>query len=433
MRSRRLNSILIGLIFCQFALAVDYLDLDEYRGYVYEEPEFDHPIKEFFKKGWSSFKSGVNETVVTENVSTDQFWYTLRQSLEDGTFYNRVANIQLPKSKTGSDLFLQTVYAGVKKVPVRYSSVLPNGDSVVLSGKMFLPKNKRVKNIILASHYTICSTFEAPSHANSIEGIFATKDYIVLMADYIGYGISDSITHPYLHLKSTTSATIDLLKAAIPYLQSEEYIFDQTLILVGYSQGGAATLALQKTLEEDYSDEYEIKQVFAGAGPYDLKGTFDFYIADSTTDIPCSLPMLILGLNYGENLGLHREDFFQPLLMEKCPVLIESKRKMMHEVNAELGHDMNALLKPVIFHPDEYPNTILYDAVRRNSILDWTPKTDLFMFHSSQDNMVPFLNSEHIKAEFDSQDLNNIEYDFGEYGNHMNAAVTFFEKVYKKL
>lgn len=47
--------------------------------------------------------------------------------------------------------------------------------------------------------------------------------------------------------------------------------------------------------------------------------------------------------------------------------------------------------------------------------------------------MVPFLNSEHIKAIFDAQDLENIEYDFSNYGNHMNAAVTFFEKVYRSL
>ena len=47
--------------------------------------------------------------------------------------------------------------------------------------------------------------------------------------------------------------------------------------------------------------------------------------------------------------------------------------------------------------------------------------------------MVPFLNSENLKSEFDSQQLDNIQYDFAPYGNHMTAAVTFFEKVYKSL
>ena len=37
------------------------------------------------------------------------------------------------------------------------------------------------------------------------------------------------------------------------------------------------------------------------------------------------------------------------------------------------------------------------------------------------------------KLVHDLQDLENIEYDFSNYGNHMHAAVTFFEKVYRSL
>ena len=74
-----------------------------------------------------------------------------------------------------------------------------------------------------------------------------------------------------------------------------------------------------------------------------------------------------------------------------------------------------------------------FDAVEKNSIVQWTPKSYLFLFHSTQDDMVPFLNSENLRVEFESQQLDNIQYDFAPYGNHMTAAVSFFEKVYKSL
>jgi len=426
------------ILLCCLALPVmademEYLDLASADTTDHCDHNKPNAVEAFFKEGWGAFRSSVNESVVADNISSEKFWDTMHKSLEDGTFYNRVSGIKMPGNKNASDAFLRTVYASIRQVPVTYRSVLPNGDSVTLSGKMFLPKTKRAKNIIMASHYTICSNNEAPSRASSLEGIYATKDYIVLMTDYIGYGVSDTITHPYLHLRSTVSASIDLLKAALPYLRANCYTFDDELILVGYSQGGAATVALQRALEEEYADEYPIFKVFAGAGPYDLAGTFDYYISNTKTDIPCSLPMLILGMNYGENLGLNREDFFQPYLEDNCPLLIESKYYFMDDVNRSLGNDIEALLKPIIFHTDSFPNTVLYEAVKRNSIVHWTPKSRMYMFHSTEDNMVPFLNSEHVKKAFDAQGLENIEYDFAPYGNHMNGAVTFFEKVYRSL
>ena len=426
------NTLILVICYVQVIYSTTYVDLDIYKGHTCVKVH-SGVVASWFEDNWNSLVSSVNETVYADNINSDQFWNTLRNSLEDGTFYNRVAGIRMSDSETGSDWFLKTVYSSIDQVPVSYKSTLPNGDSVILSGKMFLPKKKSVKNIIIASHYTICSNAEAPSYASSIEGIFATKDYIVLMPDYIGYGISDSLPHPYLHLESTVTSTIDLLKAALPYLRANCYEFNTSLILVGYSQGAAATLALQKKLEEQYKQDFDIQMVFAGAGPYDLAATFDFYLENPLTDIPCSLPMLIIGMNYGENLGLKREYFFQPVLQEVCPRLIDSKNIMMNEVNKELGHNIKELLKPAIFQKEFYPTSVLYDAVKKNCILKWKPQSPMFLFHSTQDNMVPFLNSKKLKEEFNNQHLDNIQYDFAPYGNHLNAAVTFFEKVYRCL
>lgn len=424
--------IIIACTITQAVKAVEYVDLDAYKNSSCIE-QTEGAFLRFLKGNWNSFKSSVTETAFSDNINSESFWNTIRFSLEDGSFYSKVANLQTSDNLKGSDLFLRSAYLSVQQIPVKYKSITPNGDSILLSGKIFLPKNKIAKNIIIANHYTICSNKEAPSEAYSIEGIFATKGYIVLMPDYVGYGISDSLPHPYLHIESTVSSAIDLLNAAIPYLNGNCYSYYKPLILVGYSQGGAATLALQKKLEEEYSEQFPISKVFAGAGPYDLKATFDFYINNTTTDIPCTIPMLLLGMNYAYNLNLDYNDFFQPLLMEKYPLLIESKTKMMNEVNADLGMDIDSLIKPAIRNINEYPMSVLYNAIKKNSITKWLPQSRLYLFHSTEDNMVPFFNSKNIKSEFDGRNIECVEYDFAPYGNHMRAAVFFFEKVYRML
>lgn len=416
----------------QLAYAVDYVDLDSYNGKTCHKP-VSGGISAWFEDNWNSIVSSANESVFADNVSSEKFWNFLHESLRNGSFFNFVSNYRAANNQTGGDLFLKSVYASIDQATVRYRSVSPRGDSITLSGKIFLPKKKNAKNIIIASHYTICANSEAPSNANSIEGIFATKDYIVLMPDYIGYGISDSLTHPYLHLESEVSSTIDMLKSALHYLRANCYTFSPSLILIGYSQGGAATIALQKKIEEEYEYQFPIQKVFAGGGPYKLSETFDYYLNCPTTEFACALPMIILGMNYGENLGLNPNDFFTPYLQEKYQKLVESKAFFANDVNAELGTDMKRLLQPIIFQKESCPTSSLYEAVRKNSIAKWKPKSPLYLFHSTEDDVVPFLNSKLLETELESFQTDNVQFDFAPYGNHMHAAITFFEKVYHSL
>ncbi|MBQ3998169.1 MAG: alpha/beta fold hydrolase [Paludibacteraceae bacterium] len=415
-----------------------YVNLDAYANLYKEGWKIRRSIPEAIlhvaKDKLNTFKSEINNHFVSENVNANLFWSMLRAALRDGTLVSKMANYQ-PRYRAdkGSDLFLKTLYASTEEVPVRYTSVAPNGEKVTLSGKIFLPPRKKIKNIIVANHYTICSNLETPSQAHSIEGIFATKDYIVIMPDYVGYGISSHLPHPYLQLESAVTSSIDLLKAAMPYIASRGFLFPKEVVLVGYSQGAAVTLAMQKKLEEEYADRFPLRRVFVGAGPYNLAKTYDYYVSQPKTNIPCSLPMLIIGMAYGENLPLKPEDYFQPELLEKYPNLIESKKWTMFEVNDRLDHRIDLLLTPLIFEKEKYPTSLLYEAMKKNSILGWTPKAPLYMFHSTEDDMVPFLNSAQVAYEFTQQLLTNVEYNFSPQGGHMNACATFFEKVYQSL
>lgn len=307
-----------------------------------------------------------------------------------------------------------------------------DGSPLTLSGKLLIPKEGRIKNMIIVSHYTIGANYEAPSETFPMEGIWAAKGYIVVVADYIGFGITKERIHPYLHIKSTAQSVVDMALAAKPYLkkigkepESEE------VILAGYSQGGATTVGVMDMIQDDYSNEFPIKKVYAGGGPYDLAATYDISMEWDQTGIPCAIPMIVQGINAGENLGLDMSAFFQPKLLENYNEWINSKKYTVKEINTMIGaSSLHEIMTEQGRDKHSWETALLYQALLSNSVLRFTPRAPMYIFHSTQDKTVPFVNA--LKAEewFKGQ---NVHYDFGEYGKHGMGAVRFIINVYKDL
>ena len=165
----------------------------------------------------------------------------------------------------------------IVKIRCTYPTSINGNDTLWVSGKIILPINRTLKGIILANHYTITSNQEAPSNTTNFEEVFALKGYAILMPDYIGYGTTASLAHPYLHWQSSAQTTIDLLLHATQLLDYYEYQYQNNLIIFGYSQGAAVALGVTKLLEQN-SLPYTIDQLYAGAGPYDVAGTYDYSV-----------------------------------------------------------------------------------------------------------------------------------------------------------
>ncbi|HDJ34282.1 MAG TPA: phospholipase, partial [Bacteroidetes bacterium] len=79
----------------------------------------------------------------------------------------------------------------------------------------------------------------------------ASMGYVVVIADYIGFGASEQIFHPYLHRESTVQCLVDMLRAVDEFWEdvSTEITPLNSYYLIGYSQGGWSTLALLSALE----------------------------------------------------------------------------------------------------------------------------------------------------------------------------------------
>ena len=307
-----------------------------------------------------------------------------------------------------------------------------DGSPLVQSGKLILPASGPIKNIVIVSHFTIGANSEAPSEAFPMEGILAGKGYAVVVADYIGFGVTANRIHPYLHTRSTVESVVDMALAVKPYL---EHIGrapqEKEVILVGYSQGGATTMAVMSKLQREYKNELPIKMTYAGGGPYDLCATFDISMEWDETGIPCAIPMIIQGISEGEHLGLQMKDFFKPNLLAHYDEWINSKKYTVKEINQLINSSyLHEIMTDEGRDKTSSQTAELYKAMLTNSTLSFQPTSPVYMFHSRDDRTVPFVNAERAERAFKYCDM---QFDFDHYGEHGLAFLKFIIKVSKAL
>lgn len=307
-----------------------------------------------------------------------------------------------------------------------------DGSPLTLSGKLLIPRDGAIKNMVIVSHYTIGSNRECPSESFPLEGILAAKGYAVVMADYIGYGVTVQRIHPYMHVFSTASSVIDMALAVKPYLESiGRKPESEEVYLMGYSQGGSTTLGVMREIQRYYSDRLPVRKVFAGGGPYDLAATYDTAMEEDHTDIPCAIPMIVQGINEGEHLGLDLADFFQPKLLENYREWINSKQYTVGEIDKLIGaRALSEIMTPTGRDRTSPKTASLYRALMFNSVLNFIPAYPIYLFHSMDDGTVPFINAMRAEEYFKGRD---ITFDFGHYGSHGMGAVYFITSVARQL
>ena len=306
-----------------------------------------------------------------------------------------------------------------------YNSIDVDGLPVILSGKVILPAKGPIKRYILVSHYTIASNKEAPSNIFSLEGLLVQLGYALIIPDYIGYGITADRVHPYLVMELTARNVLDMYDAVVPFLKKAGYAPEHDdIYLMGYSQGGATTMAVQYEIERN-ERPIKIRRVFAGGGPYDIKYTYDQFVETNWASYPCAVPIMMQGMVVGNKLDLDMSKMMAPYIYENLDKWVNSKWYNTNQINALIGtHITSDLLTPTGMNRSSKEVAELYKAMTENSILtySWTPKAPVFMFHSMDDDVVPFENAMRAKSKWKNA---NIQYSFGHYGNHQIGCVRF--------
>ncbi len=159
------------------------------------------------------------------------------------------------------------------------------GQDVLASALAAVPVKPagRPSPVMSWQHGTLFRDAEAPSNtADETEAavLLASQGYIVLAADYVGYGASKGHPHPYLQAAPTAAAVVDLLTAAKTWRQSAGVADNGQLFMAGYSEGGYATVAALRAMEAEGSPHLaNLVGVAPGAGPYSVTATLDGALA----------------------------------------------------------------------------------------------------------------------------------------------------------
>lgn len=329
----------------------------------------------------------------------------------------------LDKMNSGSVIEISGIYQSVDK----------DFNPITLSGKVLLPADGKFDRYIVVSHYTIGSNKEAPSNAFPLEGLLCSMGYAIICPDYIGYGITADKVHPYLVMTLTAMNVVDM------YLAVKQY-FDAAglrpkhddIYLMGYSQGGATTMAVEYFIEEIFNsqfgpspDDIHIHRVFAGGGPYDIKATYDRFVRTNRADYPVAVPLVLQGMIDGNNLELDIRSMMNKRMCDNMDEWINSKKYTTAEVNKLIGTQVTSeMLTEVGMNVQSYEVSELYKAMVQNSVVSytWIPQAPVYIMHSMDDETVTYQNATNAKQRWESA---NIQYNFGHYGGHVKTCLRF--------
>ncbi|MEO8960724.1 MAG: lipase family protein [Ginsengibacter sp.] len=329
-----------------------------------------------------------------------------------GTFSK--SDLQGLAVKAGFAVFAPLAHYDVDFFKLIYKTSF-KGNMIQVSGLLAIPKNVlSIPSLVSAQHGTIFRFSDAPSNfPNSFSGfeLFASAGYVTVIPDYIGYGVSQNIPHPYYDKQYSALSVVNMIEAAKYYLQKQKAAITNRLFLVGYSEGGYTTMAAQKEIETNPSHLLTVTGAAEGAGGYDLT-TFLSAIADTATySAPSFLALIIKSYNNTYNWNRPFSDFFQQPYASQIPDLLDGS-KTRSDIDAALPNSTAALFNPIFYASLKNPTkeTALKTKVGENSFLTWVPKSPTRLYHGTADEAVPFKTSVVTYGRFIAAGATNVEF-----------------------
>jgi pimeloyl-ACP methyl ester carboxylesterase len=320
---------------------------------------------------------------------------------------------------------------------------LYKGDEITASGIVVLPKTTDEVAMVSFQHGTIVTQAAAPTGLplSSTELILyaalSSTGFIAVMPDFIGFGDSKIFFHPYYIEEATASAIIDNMKAAKELAAERDVKFNSRLFLAGYSQGGYATMATHKSIEESPVDGFELIASFPAAGGYDVKGMQEYFFEQATYEQPYYMAYVALSYKsfYSWNENVIAQ-FFNDPYAARIPSLFNGTNDA-GLINSQLTNDVAGLVQEDVLSNinTDGQYKFLVDAFEENSLLDWEPKVKMFMYHGDFDVTVPYQNSVDTYDYFIDQGVspNTVSLKTLPGATHATGVVPYLEDFIDKL
>jgi len=271
-----------------------------------------------------------------------------------------------------------------------------NGNKKNASGLICVPKTPGAYPVLSFQNGTNTVNTSAPSeyptdYTYQLVEFIASMGYIVVIADYPGFGESADIPHPYLVAEPTVQSLIDLLYSTKEMVSSEfpGITVKNEYYLLGYSQGGWATLSLHKAIEQNYSSDFNLAGSSCGAGPYDILQLLQGMVNKSTYPMPVYLAYIVNAYTSYNQFTNPASDIFNEPYASRVSSLFTGLLTS-DEINSQLTTSIAGLINPDFI--SGFLTSPQYSSVRNalisNSVAAWHTYKPLLLVHGGNDTQV---------------------------------------------
>jgi hypothetical protein len=279
-----------------------------------------------------------------------------------------------------------------------------NGHQIEASGLVCVPVTPGDYPVLSFQNATNTVNTNAPSesatgYAYQLVEVIASMGYIVVIADYPGFGKSVQVPHPYLVKEPTVTSLVDMLSAVKELVISElpGITLKNEYYLLGYSQGGWATLALHKALELDYSDKFDLKGSACGAGPYDLFLLIHGVVNLTTYSMPVYLGYIVNAYSYYNQFTNPVTDIFNEPYAGRLSSLYTGLLTS-DQINSQLTTSITGLFTADFLSGFAASSKFVSvrDALNNNSVMAWQSYKPLLLIHGGMDTLVNPVSTENM-------------------------------------
>jgi pimeloyl-ACP methyl ester carboxylesterase len=349
------------------------------------------------------------------------------RTLVDAQLLGTYTPDQLRSRYNGATSFLRILTRyGIRAYKLTYHTINTDGTSIIASGAVLVPDTKDSLPLISMQHGTIAGDEQAPSNYKSSSeayqfgSVFSSVGYIVAAPDYIGYGASANLPHPYEHNRSLAQASLDMLRATKEFIADQKVNWNQRLYTAGYSEGGYATMALQKKLETEAPGEFNLVASSIGAGAYD-KPAFMRYVVGNKTSGSGEVNRLYLWvlLTYDRVYGLNRPASYYFREPYASRVKTSGKNAL---INVSFNDALTDEFKAAVQNGTD---AAFIKAVNDNAIHDWKPATPTRLYHGDADNTVFYFNTQNAYDAMQQRGAANVSLFRLKGRNHATGIIDF--------
>lgn len=312
--------------------------------------------------------------------------------------YDKQSIAELWKEKKIPKFFAPTNY-GVDIYEIVYMAPWIDGTMIKASGLYFVPKGKDMEKYPAAvyHHGTQLNkdreTFDRSAQQMISFGM-AADGYLGIMPDYYGIGEGEKV-HLYQHAWSEAMSTIYMIFAIDELNEKLRVERNDQLFLTGYSQGGHATMAAHKYLQEFNHPRFKVTASAPLSGAYDMSGV-QAEVMFKTYSQPFYLPYLLVSYAHAYD-DVWEGDIYQVFRAPYdtiIPPFFDGSRNLgdFNKVLPKIPADM---LKPELvesFKSD--PTFPMRQKIDSNNLYKWVPEAPMLLCYCEGDEQVYYKNSE---------------------------------------